>query len=149
MTLTTKFLTAAEVADILRLNHQVVLRKLQTGEIAAYKIGKEWRIEESALREWLDRHSNRRSERDKVLQSFFDADGRLKSIPTKRSRRQFVLERLIQEFATDRTYTEKEVNDILRRFHDDVCTLRREFIINDLMVRKDNVYRRCTSHRSE
>ena len=141
-----KFLTAAEVADIVRLNHQVVLRKLKTGEIAAYKIGKEWRVEESALREWLKSHSNRRSEQDKVLQNFFDDEGKLKSIPTKRSKRIYVLERLLEEFDFDRTYSEKEVNEILRHFHSDVCTLRREFIMNKMMVRKDGLYHRCTSH---
>ena len=141
-----KLLTAAEVADIVRLNHQVVLRKLKTGEIAAYKIGKEWRVEESALREWLDRHSNRRSEQDKVLQNFFDDEDKLKSIPTKRSKRIYVLERLLEEFDFDKTYSEKEVNQILRQFHSDVCTLRREFIMNNMMVRKDGLYHRCTSH---
>ena len=141
-----KFLTAAEVADIVRLNHQVVLRKLKTGEIAAYKIGKEWRVEECALRDWLKSHSNRRSEQDKVLQNFFDDEGKLKSIPTKRSKRIYVLERLLDEFDFDRTYSEKEVNQILRQFHSDVCTLRREFIMNKMMVRKDGLYHRCTSH---
>ena len=47
------FYTAAEVAEMLRLNHQVVLRKLQAGEIPGYKIGKEWRIEKGRLLGWL------------------------------------------------------------------------------------------------
>ena len=146
---TLKLLTAAEVADILRLNRQVVLRKLQDGEIEAYKIGKEWRVDEAALRVWLQRHSNRRGldERSRTLDSFFGPDGRLTSIPTRRLRRQVVLERLIAEFDPARTYTEREVNEVLRRFHEDVCTLRREFVMNGMMVRAKGVYRRCSSWR--
>ncbi|MFA6315871.1 MAG: DUF2087 domain-containing protein [Elusimicrobiota bacterium] len=140
-----KLLTAAEVAEILRMNTQVVLRKLQSGEIKAYKLGKDWRVEEASVREWLERHSNRLSDQDRVLQSFFSADGRLVSIPAKRGKRLLVLERLASNFLQGRVYTEAEVNDTLRRFHEDVCTLRREFIINKLMVRKNGLYRRCSS----
>ena len=143
-----RFLTAAEVAEILRLNHQVVLRKLNQGEIEAYKIGKQWRIEERALRNWLERHSNKRSERDRILHNFFDDKGRLKSIPSKRSKRRFILEKLCEEFEHDRTYTEQEVNDILRNFHPDVCTLRREFIASKLMIRKKGLYHRCNPRPS-
>ena len=139
-----RLLTAAEVAETLRLNRQVVLRKLQSGEIEAYKIGKDWRVEERALRAWLEARSNRRSPEERASEPFFDRLGRLKSIPAKRSVRLPILRRLVAEFGPDRSYTEKEVNAVLRRFHEDVCTLRREFIINKLMVRKDGVYHRTT-----
>lgn len=138
-------LTAAEVADILRMNHQVVLRKLAAGEIAGYKLGKEWRVREEALVEWLEKHSNRQDERSKVLRAFFDHQGKLVSIPAKHSARVVVLKRLIEEFEPSRVYTEREVNAVLRRFHSDVCALRREFIMNKLMVRKDGSYTVCTS----
>jgi excisionase family DNA binding protein len=55
-----QFYTSAEVADLLRMNHQVVQRKLQAGEIPAYRIGREWRVERAQLMEWLESHSNRR-----------------------------------------------------------------------------------------
>ncbi len=47
------------MASLLKLNHQVLVRKLQAGEIPAYKIGKDWRIEEGELRAWLASVSNR------------------------------------------------------------------------------------------
>jgi excisionase family DNA binding protein len=138
-------LTAAEVADLLRMNHQVVLRKLATGEIAGYKLGKEWRVREEALVDWLEKHSNRQDERSRVLRAFFDHQGKLVSIPAKHASRLIVLRRLVEEFEPARVYSEREVNTLLRRFHSDVCALRREFIMNKLMVRKDGNYTVCTS----
>ena len=44
----------------------------------------------------------------------------------------------------NRVYTEKEINEFLSRYHPDVCTLRREFIMNRLMVRKDGKYKIMT-----
>ncbi len=76
----------------------------------------------------------------KVLQTFFGPDGRLKEIPTQRKKRDVVLRRLVEEFERGRTYSEAEVNEVLRRFHDDVATLRREFIMVKLMKRENNQY---------
>ena len=53
--------TAGEVAELLRLNHQVVQRKLQAGDIPGYRIGREWRVEQSQLMDWLEKHSNQRT----------------------------------------------------------------------------------------
>ena len=78
--------TAGEVAELLRLNHQVVQRKLQAGEIPGYRIGREWRVEQSQLMEWLAKHSNQRvtmSDAEKVLGNFLDDDGRLSRSPPR------------------------------------------------------------------
>lgn len=75
-----------------------------------------------------------------VLNAFFK-DGRLVSIPAKHSKRLVVLERLLAEFRDRDTYYEREVNEILKNFHDDVATIRREFIMNRYMTRKDGYYR--------
>ena len=140
----TVFLTSAEVADKLKLNQQVVVRKLQTGEIPGYKIGKDWRISDHQLTAWLESRSNqnRPDERTKVEKTFFK-NGRLVEIPAQRKKRTYILERLLAEFDPVKVYPESEVNDILRRFHDDVCTLRREFIMEKMMVRSGGKYRRA------
>jgi len=145
----TTFLTTAEVAEKLKLNQQVVVRKLQSGEIPGYKIGKDWRVSDHQLAAWLESRSNqnRLGERAKVERSFFK-DGRLVEIPAQRKKRTYILERLLQEFEMNRVYTEAEINDILRRFHDDVCTLRREFIMEKIMVRAKGLYRRVSSYRA-
>jgi excisionase family DNA binding protein len=146
-----QFLSAAEVAEKLKLNPQVVARKLQTGEIPGYKIGKDWRVAEDELLAWLQSRSNQRrvvGDREKVERSFF-RDGKLKEIPAQRRKRRFVLERLLEEFELSRVYSETEVNDILRRFHSDVCTLRREFILEKMMTRSSGKYTRCSSYISK
>ena len=138
--------TAAEVAALLRLNVQVVQRKLQAGEIPAYRIGREWRVERSQLLAWLERHSNRRRD---PADAWFDADGRLASLPAKRSLRRPVLARLAGAFEPARTYTEREVNEVLRRFHQDVASLRREMVAERLFVRsRDGVYKLANPDRA-
>lgn len=76
----------------------------------------------------------------KVLQTFFAPDGRLKEIPAQRKKRDVILGRLVEEFERGRRYHESEVNEILRRFHEDVATIRREFIMTRLMQRENNIY---------
>lgn len=139
--------TSAEVADILRLNHQVVQRKLQSGELPAYRIGREWRVDRDQLLAWLESHSNRR--RPGPTDAWFDADGRLKALPAKQSQRRPVLVRLAGQLEPDRTYRESEVNAVLRRFHDDVAALRREMVGERLLFRTPaGRYKRATGHGS-
>jgi excisionase family DNA binding protein len=135
-------LTAKEVADILKMNPQVVLRKLQAGSIPGYKLGKDWRVSRKQLLEWLERHSNQgKKYPDKLVGQFFDNDGTLKSIPAQRKKRVAVLEVLLKNFELNRIYTEKEINEIIMRFHSDFCTIRREFIMEKMMSRSDGKYR--------
>jgi excisionase family DNA binding protein len=140
----TVFFTSSEVAEKLQLNQQVVVRKLQTGEMPGYKLGKDWRISDHQLAAWLESRSNqnRLDERAKVEKTFFK-NGRLVEIPAQRKKRVYILERLLGEFDPVKVYPESEVNEILRRFHDDVCTLRREFIMEKMMVRSGGKYKRA------
>jgi ArsR family transcriptional regulator len=77
--------------------------------------------------------------RDKVLKTFFK-HGRLKQIPAQLKKQVIVLERLAQEFEPGREYTEREVNQILVEFFDDVATLRRGLIDHRLMERQSGIY---------
>lgn len=72
----------------------------------------------------------------KVLHTFIEND-RIKSIPISRKKRQVILNWLINKFEKEVSYNEKEVNEIILRYHPDKATLRREFIINKLMARED------------
>jgi hypothetical protein len=83
--------------------------------------------------------------RSKTERAFF-TDGKLIDIPAQRKKRTFVLERLLEEFEPGKVYTEPEVNSILRRFHSDVCTLRREVIMEGMMVRSAGKYTRAMSY---
>ncbi len=138
-----RFYTSAEVADILKMNPQVINRKLQGGEIEGYKLGKDWRVSEAQLLEFLEKHSNKhvsRAPEEKVVENFFEK-GKLKSIPTQRTKRLAVLKHLVAKLDASKVYPEKDLNKFLSGYHSDVCTLRREFIINKLMVRKDGKYK--------
>jgi hypothetical protein len=80
--------------------------------------------------------------RRKVLKTFF-RHGRLTGIPAQLKKRQIILEKLVEEFEPGRDYPEIEVNRILVEFHEDVASLRREFISFKLMKRTTRgVYRR-------
>ncbi len=75
----------------------------------------------------------------KVLRSFLEGD-RLVRIPATRKKRLVVLRWLVDKFEAGVKYPERTVNEIIKRHHPDSATLRREFIINGLMERKNGVY---------
>ena len=75
-----------------------------------------------------------------VLKNFLDADGRLRTIPTKRAKLLVVLDHLAQDFEPGRTYPEAEVNDILQRRHPDHAALRRYLVEDQFLTRKHSVY---------
>jgi hypothetical protein len=79
-------------------------------------------------------------DRERVLRAFFDGE-RLRSIPAQRKKRVIVLQRLLERFAPDRDYPEREVNELLRLAHDDVATLRRELVDYGFLVRDRGIYR--------
>ncbi len=63
----------------------------------------------------------------KVLRDYL-VDGKLTTIPTQRKKRDVILRYLVEQFEPGRVYSEKEVNQILVTYHDDVATLRRELV---------------------
>lgn len=77
----------------------------------------------------------------KILRDFFVGE-RLKEIPASRKKRLVVLRWLARQFAPGVRYPEAEVNEILRRHHDDAATLRRELVSDAyrLMQRERGVY---------
>lgn len=77
--------------------------------------------------------------RQRVIDSFFEY-GKLKSIPVQRKKERIILEVIAEQFAFDRTYTEREVNLIIADFHDDFCTLRRDMISEKLLDRDNGTY---------
>lgn len=78
-------------------------------------------------------------ERARVVATFIK-DGRLVSIPAQYKKRRYVMEELARSFEWGRLYDEKEVNAILKPFHDDVASLRREFIDQRIMMRENGRY---------
>lgn len=81
----------------------------------------------------------KRDEREGVLAVFFDS-GRLKSIPTQTTKLRYVLDELARAFEWGRLYDEREVNDILKRYHEDTARLRRELVDHQLLMRERGRY---------
>ena len=78
----------------------------------------------------------------RVLRSFV-RDGRLLSIPTQHGKRLVILDRLAQEFEPGERYSEREVNAILRAWHDDTAALRRYLVDDGFMQRERGEYWRA------
>ncbi|NTV37275.1 MAG: metalloregulator ArsR/SmtB family transcription factor [Anaerolineaceae bacterium] len=76
----------------------------------------------------------------KVLRDFSTAEGRFKSIPAQWKKVEALLRFLLKQFEMDRIYTEKEVNEIIARYHADTAYFRRMLVDNKKMSRKDGKY---------
>jgi hypothetical protein len=76
----------------------------------------------------------------KVVDDYSLPDGHLKTIPAQRKKLEAILRYISQSFEPGLRYTEKEVNDILGRYNDDVATLRRELVGYHLMAREKSMY---------
>ena len=72
----------------------------------------------------------------KVIADFTHPDGSLKEIPAQRKKLEAILRYVVQNFEPGNRYTEKQVNKILSRFHEDTASLRRELVGAKLMERE-------------
>lgn len=84
----------------------------------------------------------------KVLASYL-VDGQLTKIPDTRKKRDVILRWLAQHFEHGVRYPEAQVNAIIKRFHPDTATLRRELIGAQLMQREHSIYWRTDTRTDE
>ena len=54
------FYPVSELAKILKVDPETVRRYLQRGILQGYKVGNDWRIEETAVKEYLEKVSNKK-----------------------------------------------------------------------------------------
>lgn len=78
--------------------------------------------------------------REKVIKTFFEY-GRLKAIPAQRKKQRICLEEIAKAFEPGREYDEKEINEVILKFHDDFCTIRRDMVCEHIMEREGSTYR--------
>jgi len=83
--------------------------------------------------------------KQKVKDTFFK-NGRLTKIPVQHKKRWIVLEAIADKFKHGKKYPENEVNRIIKTFFNDYCTIRRYFIDEKVMARKDSVYWLCKTN---
>jgi hypothetical protein len=117
------------------------LTRLIDGGLVA-EIDDTYVFELDELREAARAAGRRRSEAerqaspaDEVLARFLKG-GRLVSMPAARAKRVAVLNHLAQEFEPGQYYEEREVNRILKRYHDDYATLRR-YLVDESFLSRD------------
>lgn len=55
-----KFYTVQQVSDLLQIHYSTITKWLREGYIKGYKSGKQWRISQADLDEWLEEHANRK-----------------------------------------------------------------------------------------
>ncbi|MGN9906411.1 DUF2087 domain-containing protein [Phytohabitans sp. LJ34] len=70
----------------------------------------------------------------------FVRDGRIARMPAARGKRRIILEHVAASFEPGVRYPEREVDAILRAWHDDHASLRRYLIDEGLMSREDGIY---------
>ncbi len=144
----TEFFTTAELAKKLKMNVQVITRKVQAGEIEAYKIGKDWRIPEHSVYNWLEHLSNKMASRPRKTVVLKSPDrSRADSIPGQGSQRKFLLEYILAQFDPNQTYGEDEVNKIIARYHNDFSSIREQFVGESMMDAVSGGFRRKAGYR--
>jgi hypothetical protein len=74
-----------------------------------------------------------------VLRTFV-RDGRISQLPAARGKRRLLLEHIVTVFEPGVRYPEREVNAMLRAWHDDHAALRRYLVDEMLLTREDGVY---------
>jgi biotin operon repressor len=77
--------------------------------------------------------------KQKILKSFM-RDGKIRQIPAQKQKRWIVFEQILNDFEFGREYTEQEVNEIIGKYHEDYCMIRRTFIGERVMTRENSIY---------
>ncbi len=78
-------------------------------------------------------------EEQRILQTYI-REGRLTQIPVGRKKLLTILKFLSEQFEFDVRYPEKRVNEILKQFHEDYATLRRELVDFHYLEREKGIY---------
>ena len=123
------------------------LTRLEAGGLVTRR-GNGWAFDIERLRE-IARETRPREEADDVgdvdartgavLRTFLRG-GRLTQIPMQHGKRLVVLDHICRVFEIGVRYPEKEVNAMLRAFHDDYAALRRYLVEEGFLARDHNVY---------
>ncbi len=77
--------------------------------------------------------------RHKVIQSSIK-NGRITHLPSQNKKRWIVYQEIIKLFECGRSYSEKEINELIQSMHEDYCLIRRELVDEGVLSRTDGVY---------
>ncbi|MBY3621453.1 metalloregulator ArsR/SmtB family transcription factor [Acinetobacter sp. CUI P1] len=88
----------------------------------------------------MEEKSPENSLKESVLRNFFAKDGRLRQIPAQYKKKLIALQYMVEKLEPGVVYTEKEINEFIKQFHEDFATIRREFIMHQFMYRENDKY---------
>lgn len=88
----------------------------------------------------MEEKSPENSLKESVLRNFFSKDGRLRQIPAQYKKKLIALQYMVEKLEPGVVYSEKEINEFIKQFHEDFATIRREFIMHQFMYRENDKY---------
>jgi excisionase family DNA binding protein len=53
-----RLLTLSEAAELLQVSTRTLHRMIRTAELPAFKVGGQWRVRETQLRQWIEHQEN-------------------------------------------------------------------------------------------
>jgi excisionase family DNA binding protein len=53
-----RLLTLSEAADLLQVSTRTLQRMIRNGQLPAFKVGGQWRLRETQLRQWVENREN-------------------------------------------------------------------------------------------
>lgn len=56
--MSSKFYTVKELSDLFKVSVKTIRDTITSGELEAYKVGREWRVSEEAVQMYLDKNKN-------------------------------------------------------------------------------------------
>lgn len=89
-----------------------------------------------------DRFNITDKEKKSVIETYMNENGGLKSYPSKEKKKVIVLGEIVKNFSKGKTYSEKEINRILKRIYEDYVTIRRALIEYGFIERTND----CSSY---
>lgn len=91
-----------------------------------------------------ERYAITEAEKEKIIKRYFEdeGNGKLISLPRKEKRKIIVLSHILKKFVGNKKYTEREVNDILKKIQEDYVILRRYLIEYGFLDRTND----CSSY---
>ncbi len=72
----------------------------------------------------------------KILKDYLNDDGTIAQLPTNRRKLDVILRYLAEQFEVGKTYTEKQVNQVIGALNEDISGLRRDLISVGLLGRE-------------
>lgn len=75
-----------------------------------------------------DRYNITDKEKEDTIKTHMDDTGALKIYPSKEKKKIIVLQEIVKNFSKGKTYSEKEINRVLKRIYEDYVTIRRALI---------------------